>query len=370
MGRVALMLESDGPGGAETVLLDLARSLRERGHTICPVGPSDGCGWLPEELAKSGFTPRFFTHRTAVDLRCLGGLVRLFRAEKVDVVHSHEFTMAVYGAAAARILGLPHVITMHGGRRYAERQRNRTALRWAFRASRRAVAVSSASRHELLSTLGLSEGEVSVIRNGTPDREGDRAIVREELGMAEGEPLVLAVGNLYSVKGHAVLLRALGRLPPELRRRPWRVAIAGRGEEEARLRAIAEEEGLEDRVHLLGFRPDVPDLLAAADLFVMPSFSEGLPLALVEAMFAARPVVASRVGGIPEVVTGEGDAILVPPGDADALSVAVGGILECPERGRALGRAAREIARADFTLERMAASYEEAYGLSGSRTSP
>ncbi|MGH7719609.1 MAG: glycosyltransferase, partial [Gemmatimonadaceae bacterium] len=128
---IALMLESDGPGGAENMLLQLATALRARGHMVTPVGPSNGYGWLAEQFRGRGFDPATFTLRSPVDWRCARGLVRLFRERGIEVVHSHEFTMAVYGAAAARMAGARHVITMHGGTYFADQMRRRVALRWA-----------------------------------------------------------------------------------------------------------------------------------------------------------------------------------------------------------------------------------------------
>jgi glycosyltransferase involved in cell wall biosynthesis len=363
MARIALMLESDGPGGAEMMLLHLAEALRARGHSVFPVGPAEGEGWLPERLRERDITSGTFTLRRPLDPKCLRDLVRLLDSERVDVVHSHEFTMAVYGAAAARRLGLPHVITMHGGRRYGTAWRRRAALRWAIRSGRATVAVSDATRAELAGTLGLPPGDIRVIRNGIPARAGDGPAARRSLRVRDDEALILAVGNLYPVKGHIVLLEALARLALEGPEVPWRLAIAGRGEEEAKLRAFADEHGLTDRLSLLGFREDIPDLLAAADVFVMPSLREGLPVALVEAMFAGRPVVASRVGGIPEVLSGEGDALLVPPQDAASLATALRRLLTCPAEREALGRRARAVAEAGLGVDAMAARYEDAYGL-------
>lgn len=361
--RIALMLESDGPGGAETMLLHLAEALRARGHTVCPVGPAEGEGWLPAQLRSRGFEPKTFTLSRPLDWRCMADMTRLLRAEKVEVVHSHEFTMAFYGGIAARRLDLPHVITMHGGRRYGTAWRRRAALRWAVRSSRRLVAVSEATRSELAMTLGMPEEEISVIRNGVPARPGEPAAVRKELALAEGESLILAVGNLYPVKGHAVLLRALARVARESPTLKWRVAIAGRGEEEQRLRSLAGREGIEDRLQLLGFRTDIPDLLAAADVFAMPSLQEGLPLALIEAMFAGKPIVASAVGGIPEVLTGGWDARLLPAGDTGALAGALSALLTAPGERNLLGERARAVAKAGLGLEAMAVRYEGAYGL-------
>ena len=143
---------------------------------------------------------------------------------------------------------------------------------------------------------------------------------------------MVAVGNLYPVKDHATLLRALARLPAA------RVAIAGRGDQEEPLRRLAAELGLSDRVHLLGLRDDVETVFAAADVFVQPSLSEGLPLAVLEAMANGLPVVATRVGGIPEAVVDGKTGLLVPPGDPAALAAALAAVLDADDRGACDGR--------------------------------
>lgn len=356
---IALMLESDGPGGAESMLLQLGDELRRRGHTIVPVGPEKGLGWLAEQFRLRGFTPEVFSLRRPIDWRCVAGLVRMLRARGVDVVHSHEFTMAVYGAAAARVLGLPQIVTMHGGTAFTEKRRRRIALRWAANRSRM-VAVSESSRSLLTSALRLPPESVRVVPNGISFTPGMGDQVIKELGLADGEALILAVGNLYGVKGHDVLLRALSLLRASRPELLWKAVIAGRGRGLSRLTQLQEELGLQERCAFLGHRDDVADLLAAADVYVMPSLSEGLPIALLEAMFAAKPIVASRVGGIPEAVGSEG-ALLVPPGEPADLAEALANLLSDSDLARRLGPAAARRARDEFGGERMADRYEDFY---------
>jgi glycosyltransferase involved in cell wall biosynthesis len=154
------------------------------------------------------------------------------------------------------------------------------------------------------------------------------------------------------------LIDALARLRE---RSGWRLAIAGRGEEEPRLRAQAATLGIGDRVHLLGFRDDVADILAAGDVFTMPSLSEGLPLALVEGMSFGLPVVVTRVGGVPEVVTDGVEGLIVPPSDAGALAAALEALLQDPARRQQMGAAARTRAIRDYALSTMADRYERLY---------
>lgn len=359
--RIALMLESDGPGGAETVLLHLAEELRRRGHDVMPVGPASGCGWLGGEFAARGFTPRTYELRHAIDWRGVTTLTALMRGHGTQLVHSHEFTMAVYGSVAARRAGARHVITMHGGRYYAEAWRRRAALRWAMERSAATTAVSGATAADLRRTLGVPDEAVRILPNGITMPNGRRDKLRRELELRDDDMLIVAIGNLYPVKGHAVLLRALAALEEQGGAPRWRLAIAGRGEDEQRLRIIADEGGIASRVHLLGFRSDAPDILAAGDLFVMPSLSEGLPLALVEAMATGLAIVASDVGGIPEVVERDREALLVPPASPIALAAAIRALLDDPVRRSTLGAAAQRRAHCDFSVAAMADAYETLY---------
>lgn len=358
---VAVMLETDGPGGAELLMHHLCLELRERGHRVVPVGPARGEGWLSARLATSGFERETFALRRPVDVRALREMVRMLRARGVGVVHSHEFTMGVYGCAAARRLGVPHVLTMHGDQGVTAAWRRRAALRWAFRHSRAAVAVSEHTREGMEGRLGLRPHSMAVIHNGVPVAPGLREPLRRELSVGEDELLVIAVGSLRPNKGHRVLLDALARLRGDRALPGWRLAIAGQGEEDRSLSRQAAELGIGGQVHLLGQRPDIANVQAAADVFVMPSYSEGLPLALLEAMFAGSAIVASGVGGIPEAVRHEREAWLVPPGDPVALGDALGLVLRDPGLRRRLGEAALARAEAEFRLELMVDRYEALY---------
>lgn len=346
------------------MMLQLAVELRRRGHQIIPIGPKRRNPWLRTQFRELGFEPQTFTLRATVDPVCLLEIGALIRRHRAEVIHSHEFLTSVYGGAAAWVLRKPHVITMHGGHYYAERGYRRAALRWAAQRSRAVVGVSAATASELARTLGLRPSAVHVIHNGVRHEPGNPGLVRAELGIGPGELLIVAVGNLYRVKGHAVLLRALAQIEGEPVASRWRLAIAGRGAEEGPLRALIESRGWERRVHLLGFREDIADVLAAADVFALPSLSEGLPLALVEAMWDRKAIVASDTGGVSEVVNHGVEGLLAPPGDERALAACVRELLAQPELRAQLGAAARRRAAERLSVERMTDDYERLYAAS------
>ena len=353
------MLESDGPGGAETMLMQLAEELRRRGHQVLCVGPDNGCGWLGQELRRRGFATDIFSLRTPIDRECLRGMVEMLQRHEIEVAHAHEFTMAIYGAAATRQLGIPHVITMHGSEKVLAKWQRRLALRVAFASSRAVVAVSRATHAHLVNTMRMAPASVLTIPNGISYTPGTRATPRAELGLSEGDVLVLAVGNLVPRKGHIHLLRALAVQDT----RNWHLAIAGRGDEEARLRTFSAEAGVSGRVHLLGHRGDIPDLLAAADVYAMPSLWEGLPMALLEAMFAGKAIIASRASGIPEAIDEGKEGLLADPGDEVQLATALGRLLTDATLRHRLGTAARTRAETEFSAAVMTDAYERAYGI-------
>jgi glycosyltransferase involved in cell wall biosynthesis len=270
--------------------------------------------------------------------------------------------MAVCGTSVAKLMRKPHVITMHGNQFMTRRLRRRMALRWAFRNSRAAVAVSEATRRDLASTLGLAPARIHLVRNGVAVRKGDPGPVREEFELSPpGTLLLLGVGNLVERKGYHVLLEALGLLRAGGCHVPWRLVIAGEGSERVRLEEMARRIGIHDRVFLPGRRDDIADLQAAADVFVMPSLWEGLPLAVLEAMFGGSAVVATRTHGIPEAIDNEETGLIVPPGDAAALAEALRRVLTDPSLRHALAGAARERALREFTITHMVDAYEALY---------
>jgi len=357
--RLAHLIESDGPGGAERMVASLVAELQAAGTMNVVILPADGEGWLARELRGTGAHVEPFHLDRAVSSTFARWLTDTLRRHRVALAHSHEFTMAVYGAWAARRANVPHLFTMHGGRYYAERLRRRIAMRVAAELSGSIVAVSTSLRRHLSRDLWMRASRIITIPNGARATSGARSVLRAELELASSDHLAVAVGNLYPVKGHVYLVEALGLLAarcPHLH-----VAIAGRGALENQLRLRAAELGVGQRLHLLGLRSDVGNVLAGADVFVLPSLSEGVPLALIEAMLAERPIVATTAGDVPTVLDGGRAGVLVPPGDAAALANALGALLDDPAEARRLSQAAVQRARLEYSLQQMTERYAELY---------
>lgn len=357
--RVAHLIETSGPGGAERVVADLATSFQAANTDNVVFLPRDGEDWLRRQIEGSGVTIEYFRIERPVSTECARALTAAFRTHRIDVAHSHEFSMAVYGGWASWRAGIPHVITMHGNRYYAHRLRRRLALRAAIAGSASTVAVSSSLAQSISRDLAIKRSRILMVHNGVRYVPPENVSLRDELHLQPDDRLVVAVGNLYPVKGHRHLVDALALLAARHPR--LHVAIAGRGGLDEELRAQARAHGIGDRFHLLGLRADIPAVLAAADIFALPSLSEGLPLALIEAMFAGRPIVATAVGEVGATLEDGRIGLLVEPGDAQALASAIGALVEDPVWAKTLGERAANQARTLYDLRRMVGLYANLY---------
>jgi glycosyltransferase involved in cell wall biosynthesis len=360
--KLALMLESDGPGGAESVVLTLAHGMRERGIDVRPVAFAPGQGWMSGQLKAAGFELFMPSLARPLDPAFVGRLARWLRKESITHMHAHEFTMSFYAGVAGGLSGVAHTMTMHGGTGFANALRRRIALSASARRASAVVGVSESTCNHLADSLWLRRESIDMVPNGIRVREGNRNSTRASLGLQSAEQLVLAVGNLYEVKGHSILVDAAARLESMQIERPWRIAIAGRGDQRELLERKIGEHGIAHRVSLLGLRNDIPDLLAAADGWVMPSLNEGLPVALLEAFMARVPVVCTAVGGIPSLVRHEETGLLVPPSDADALARALARLLSATHSNEAMVAAAARLAEDRYGQARMIDRYLELYG--------
>jgi len=254
-----------------------------------------------------------------------------------------------------------------GTKRFA----HRTLYRAGGRMADGFIAVSSDVAATVREAYRPPIERLAVIPNGVDveryAREVDRDAVRSSIGVAPDAQLAIVVAKLMTQKGHAVLLDALPRVLERVS--ALRVVLVGEGELRGALDARVTDGGLAGRVIFAGNRGDIPQLLAASDLFVLPSLWEGLPMALLEAMASGLPVVATAVSGTREVIEPGRSGILVPPGDADALAEAMLGVLEQPAVAASLGAAARKRVEDCYSARAQALRHAELYRLRLASTS-
>jgi glycosyltransferase involved in cell wall biosynthesis len=365
--RVLLLIKGLGLGGAERLLADVvAHRDRSRFDYEVAYVLADQRALVPA-LEASGVLVHRLGARASTDLRWTARLRRLLVEGRFDVVHAH----LPYSAAVGRLVvaSLPR---RHRPRLvYTEHSLwNKAAiLTKALNAvtiglDDALLVVSDAARDALPARL---RGRAQVVVHGidrTPfeelieTRPAQRVQVRAELGLDDGEVLALTVANLRGEKGYDTLLGAARHLAEA--GSPARLVSVGRGPLDASLRAARDAAGLTDRVQFLGLRTDVHRLMAGADVFVLPSHQEGLPVALMEAMSAGLPVVATAVGGVPGVVRDGVEGFIVPPGRDDLMADALERMVRDVELRTRMGVAARERS-AQFDVARAVHVIEDTY---------
>ena len=340
-------------GGEEQVFL-LMTGLRARGHRSVLFAPPGSIA--AREARRLGFEVRAIPMRSDLDLPAVLRLVRALGAAELDLVHLHTARATWLGALAARRAGLPAITTRRQDRPLARSWRTRLVY---GRLVRRAVAISPAVAAHLAAG-GVERARLVTIPSAVdPARLAStrpRATVRAELGLPPQDFVVLTLAALVPRKGVDLLLEACARLGRQVT-----LLVAGDGPERASLERSAHELGLGSGARFLGARSDKAELLAACDVFALASRAEGLGVAALEAMAAARPLVVTAVGGLREAVVAERTGLVVPPGDPLALAAALRRLADEPELRARLGAAGPARVAEGFLAEQMVAAYESLY---------
>jgi len=346
-------------GGSEVYALKVASNLDPRRFESLMCAMDQG-GKLEGEIDRLGI-PRFIMNRRdGIDWRVMLKLFRLFKANKVDVIHTHHFNQLFYCALAAKLSGVRIVHTEHDIADYIDSPRRRRILRVLSTFCHRIVAVGAEVESYFRDQVGIPQRKLCVARAGVElTTEDARSDVRRELGLSSEDRVAGIVARLSPEKNHAMLLSAfadaVGRMPHA------RLLIVGEGPEQPAIAETIGKRSLNDHVKLLGVRRDVPRILSACDAFVLSSKREGLPIAVLEAMAAAKPIVATDVGDLNVLVKNDQTGQLVPPGEAGALADALCKMLGDPAQAERMGRAGRELVAREFSLEAMIKTHESMY---------
>ena len=336
-------------GGLERILADLARH-----HDRDVVEPTflaiHDVGRFGIDIRRAGC--KVIPLRAKNRLAQVRAMSKLFRAEHFDVVHTHNTYPHIYASLAARWASVPVIVSTRHGQRTGQGWRSTFTYRFASRLIDRVVAVSDDAARLCVDADGLSLKKVCRIWNGI---DVDQFAYRGPIT----EPVAIAVGRLSAEKDFPTLLRAVALASKRIPR--LRLRIVGDGPDRENLETLSQELDLGDWVEFLGERHDVAELLADAAFYVTSSLTEGVSLTLLEAMAVGLPVVATAVGGNPEVVVDGVTGRLAPAGDPEALANAIVMTCHAPECWADWGAAGRERVMKHFDVRRMAAEYEDLY---------
>jgi glycosyltransferase involved in cell wall biosynthesis len=300
--------------------------------------------------------------RSSTDLYRWLSLRGILRRERVDVLHAHMFGSNVGGTVIGRLARVPVIVAHEHTWSFKGRPLRRFVDREVIgRGSSVFIAVSRDDQRKMIEIEGVNPEKVLHVPNGiAPPPPPSGADVRAELGIPAGAPVIGTVSVLRPQKALDVFIRASAELlhdDPDLR-----VLLAGDGPLKGELAELVHGLGVQDRLLMLGYRSDSPDVMAALDVAVSSSAFEGSPLAVMEYMESARPIVATRVGGVPDLIEDGVHGLLVEPGDVTGLAAAIRRMLADREAARRMGEAARERRRREFTVELMVRRLEALYG--------
>lgn len=375
--RLLWLIDTLNTGGAESLVVPFVRHLDRSKYDlhICCLG-TIGENALEKELRDSGVEVTNLGARSLRDVAAFRRLTRFVREKKIDLVHAHLTYSAIWSAVLSRRTGVPSVASVHVApsatkelvktlrHRLATDVRDRMMRFLLDRWSRAVIMVSDGLRRTYLAGGGIREEKVRVVHNGIElerfrrDRAETRARIVRELDIPSDARICVTVSVLRPAKGIEVLLDAASRVPDAY------FLIVGDGPKREEWTALARVSGIGDRVRWAGFRRDVDALLAGCDLFVHPSLDDAFPTVLLEAMAAGLPVVASNVGGIPEIVEENVTGHLVPAGDAERLASTIRALLDDEVTRRRMAEAARarasKLFSTDAWIARLDAVYREA----------
>lgn len=345
-------------GGAQTALRCLLEGLNRDRFSPTVACLYNGDGAVAQDIRAMGVQVFDARMRHKIDLGALLRLYRWIRLVRPTILHTSLFHANLSGRILGRLAGVPVVVCSERTMAMESEWRYRFN-RWTIGLVDCVTTVSANVRSFCTSHIGLPADKLVVIYNGVELPSAPLAStieVRAELGLPPGGLVIGAVSRLDPVKGVSVLVEALAQVDEVY------LAVIGDGPERAPLASLAGSLGVANRIRWTGHRRDVSHCLPAFDLFVQPSLHEGLPNAVLEAMAAGLPVVATAVGGTPEVVVDGVTGILVPPRDPDALAEAIACLLRDPDLRCKMGQMGQERVAQSFTVERMVEQTERLYG--------
>lgn len=356
------LIDTTGPGGAETVFINLLRELQQTEFRNIVV--LRGEGWVADQARNLGITPRFIDSKGSFNLGYILGMKRIVVDEGVDLIHAHLLGSNVYGALLGMICRKPMIATFHGAVDVSAGERFlRTKFRIIGWGASAIVCVSKRLQQELAERSPLPASKLHLVYNGVDPElfcKAPASGLKEELGLPPETNLVVSIGNIRPAKGYGHLVDAaikMVKLDPNTH-----FVVVGHQRPALFETLKAQVRGAPEapRIEWLGFRQDVVNVLRQADIFLLPSTSEGFSISTVEAMMAGVPVIATRSGGPEEIVSDGESGLLVPIEDSDAIVNAIQRLNDQTLKHR-ITEQALESAKRKFSLKSMLHAYQGLY---------
>jgi len=352
--HVLQLIDGLNIGGAEMLLRELSVGLRRHGFRVT-IGYSTP-GPLAGDLTSLGFPLTRLPRLMRIDPILFGGMIRLMRKDPPHIVHTHLFKSDFHGRLAAHVAGVPIVVsTLHSIDRWAQKPLLGKMYGWTARFADRLIAVSEDVKNFHMAHTAVEESKFTIIENSVDfqrfaGQESAGQALRREFRFNDSTPVFGIVGRLTPSKDHETFLRAAKLI---LQSVPGaRFLVVGDGPLRKDLEARAVEFGLQHALIFTGLRKDIPAILASLDVLVLTSLWEGLPVSMLEGMASAKPVVATRVGSIPDAVT-EDTAFLASPSDPAAIAQACIKLAEDPDLRLRMGRAGLKHVAAHYGMDGM-----------------
>jgi len=365
--RVLYLITSTFLGGAEKILYETVKGMNNKEFNlfVCSLKRK---GEFAQKIESEGVevisleaTDKSVFHSMIESFKTLFRLINILRAKKVDILHCFLFRANLLGRIAGRLTGVPIIISSVRTPEVEKRYQLTLDRITSFMVDRY-TAVSEAVR-EYSIEHGISQEKILTIYNGVSLNNGSPFINGLELkkifGIKADESVIVTIGRLRVEKGHRFFLKSMVKVREKIP--AIKALIVGKGKEEEKLKRYSQKLGLDDHVIFTGEREDISEIIQIVDVFVLPSLWEGMPNVLLEAMAAGKPVVATKVGGIPELVVHEETGILVHPEDSSALANAILDLLQDKLKAKKMGEAGRVRVEEHFNISRMVEKTENLY---------
>lgn len=361
------VLHTLNTGGAEVLACEFGRQQRDAFEVIYVC--LDEAGNMASVMQQEGFKVTVLNRKPGFDYGLTKRLHKLFIEEKVAIVHAHQYAPFFYSSASRGLLAnKPAILFTEHGRAFPDMRRPKRCLanRFLLKRCDRVVAVGKQVKQALIDFEEIPENRIEVIYNGvaserysTPITTEQRVAVRHSLDTNPNAPVVIQVARLHPLKDHITAIQTFAKTVAQLP--DAKLWIVGEGEEHDKIVQEIQRLAINHNVRLLGNRTDVEVLIHAADAFLLTSISEGIPLTVIEAMFAGIPCVCSNVGGLPEIIEHQRNGLLAPARDPEALSVLLTEVLANQNRAKLLGQAGKIDAQLRFSDRAMQDAYRKVY---------